>query len=185
MARHAEESDLPMLRRHLAAMRVSVLADAGRVDEALRHWREAALPDEDAGCLDLERQSWREMEAVASARLRVLLGDGDIAGGRRFACRLGEVAAGRGLRRTWMRALALALVVEERAGDRQAAARCMAEYLRLFAQTDYARPMARYPETVTAVAESMFDQAEDPVLRRSVLVLRRAVDRERRRRCRA
>ena len=67
MLRFARRNALPMLVRHLAALRVSALATAGRIDEAERTWQTDELPEDLEGCLDLRGQSWREMEALSSA----------------------------------------------------------------------------------------------------------------------
>ena len=93
--------------------------------ETERTWRDGALPDSDDGCLDLRGQSWREMEALACARLRLLAGAGRFAA-RRFA--------------------------GEPAGNRRAARERLAEFLRLFAETDYARSLVRHREAAAALA---------------------------------
>ena len=72
MLDHATQGALPAIERYLAALRVSLLADAGRVAAAERIWRAAALPASDADCPDLDHQGWRELEAIANARLRLL-----------------------------------------------------------------------------------------------------------------
>ena len=53
------------------------------------------------------------------------------------------VAAARGLRRTLLRALALSVVLEHRAGEAAAAAGHLEAYLRLYAETPYAWPLVR------------------------------------------
>ena len=133
---------LPALVRYLSALRVSLLAAAGRLDEAERAWASADLPAEAADCLDLAGQSWREMEALSCARLRLTIGRERFEEGRAFAGELRAVAAARGLRRTLMRTLALSMVLELRAGD-SAAAGHLEAYLRLYAETPYAGPLAR------------------------------------------
>ena len=171
MLQHAREAELPMLLRHLSGLRASLLADAGRIGEAERTWRDGALPDRDDGCLDLRGQSWREMEALACARLRLLAAAGSFAAARRFAGELVAVATERGLRRTAMRALALAAVAEERAGNRRAARERLAEFLRLFAETDYARSLARHRQTAAALCEPLLVDGADPFLRAAALAL--------------
>ena len=171
MLQHAREAELPMLLRYLSGLRVSLLADAGRIGEAERTWRDAALPDNDDGCLDLRGQSWREMEALACGRLRWLAAAGRFDAARQFAAELVAVATGRGLRRTRMRALALASVAEERGGNRRAARKRLAEFLRLFVETDYARSLVRHRETVVALCEPLLAGPGDATLRASALAL--------------
>ena len=65
----ARGAGLPPLVQHLSALRVSVLAFAGRAAEAERAWRLEDLPEAPEGCLDLGGQIWREMEALSCAAL--------------------------------------------------------------------------------------------------------------------
>ena len=129
---------LPALARYLSAIRVSLLAAGGRAGEAERCWREAGLPDDPAACLDLTVQTWREMEALACARLRLLAAHERFDEARAFAEALGAATAAAGLRRTWMRALVLSVVLEDRAGDAARQRRRLEEFLALFAETGYA-----------------------------------------------
>ena len=129
--------------RYLAAFRVAMLAAAGQAAEAEWTWRTGALPQADADCLDLDGQSWREMEMLACARLRPLVVRGDVRRRAEPRSPLVDVAARRGLRRTRMRALALALTLEDVAGDRATALDRLTDFLDLFAGTDYGRPLAR------------------------------------------
>ena len=140
---YARDTGLEMLERLVPALRVSVLADAGRLGEAERTWQTADLPATDAGCIDLQSQSWREMEAVACARLRLLARRGNLQAARRLAARIDRVATGRNLVRTRMRALALRVQIEHHAGARGAVRTALRAYLDLYAGTDYARPLAR------------------------------------------
>ena len=176
MNEFAREDDLPMLRRYLAGLRVSLLADAGRVREAERVWRDAGLPDDSGACLELGSQSWREAEALACARLRLLVAGGAFAAGRQFADKLTGFAAERGLRRTLMRALALSIALEQRSGHRAAALERFKVYLGLFAETDYARPLVRYRELVGVLSEAVLENREEAALRATVLALLRATE---------
>ena len=72
MLEHVRAAGLVSLVRYLCAIRIMVLALAGRVRDAERSWRLDELPDDPDGCLDLDGQSWREMEALSCARLRWL-----------------------------------------------------------------------------------------------------------------
>ena len=140
---HAVSMELTALERHLAALYVSVLADVDRVAEAERIWRTADLPEVDAECVDLGHQTWREMEAITCARLRLLTAGGAYDTGRELARTLVEVAAGRGLKRTELRALALSIALEHRAGRPEAAMEHVEAYVLLYAMSDYARPLVR------------------------------------------
>ena len=137
----ARATGLPALERYLAGTRVGLLAGVGRLDDAKRTWDAAALPAEDAECLDLDTQSWREMEAVSCARLRMRIAEGERDAARRFAHALADRAAQRGLLRTRLRAIALRIVLEGSAGLRDEAARCVREYLALCARSGYLGPL--------------------------------------------
>ena len=143
MLAYVRSTRLPALERYVAALRVSVLAAAGRTDEAGRRWASDGLPADAAGCLDLDGQAWREMEALSCARLRLAIGGGRHEEARAFAADLRDVAASRGLRRTLMRALALSMALEARAGDGAAAAAHLRAYLEFYAETPYAGPLVR------------------------------------------
>ena len=102
----AHGSGVTFLGELLAALRASVLAEAGCLGDAERVWRGAALPTTEPGCLDLEGYSWRWVEAVACARVR-LLGTRRDTGAADLERSLARLAADRGLKRTLMRSLAL------------------------------------------------------------------------------
>ena len=152
---YARETGRPQLARFLSALRVSVLLDDGEVDAAARAWRFDGLPERRADCLALKGQSWREMEVLACARLRLLMSRGELEAARRFAEALLAVAAEHALVRTRMRGLALAMALEHRAGAADRASTHLADYLRLFADADYVRPLAR----AGAVALALLDDA--------------------------
>ena len=143
MLDYVREARLPALVRYVSALRVSLLAIAGRIDDGEEAWALDDLPEEAADCLDLAGQSWREMEALSCARLRLMIGRERFEAGRGFADELRAVAAARGLRRTLLRALALSVVLEHRAGEAAAAAGHLEAYLRLYAETPYAWPLVR------------------------------------------
>ena len=133
----ARTTGMPALERYLAGARVGLLAGAGRLDDAKRTWDAAALPAEGAECLELDTQSWREMEVVSCARLRMHIAQGEWDAGRRFARALADRSVQRGLLRTRLRAIALMIVLESGAGARDEAARCAGEYLALCANSGY------------------------------------------------
>lgn len=144
----AHRTERTALACYLSALRVSLLADAGRVDEAARTWDSDGLPADPAACLDPRQHRWRELEALASARLRLLIASGEFERARELATGFRQLAAERTLLRTLMRALALSIRLEWRAGDPGGAVRHLAEFLGRFSAVDYARPLARERDIV-------------------------------------
>ena len=171
MLDHVLGAGLPALVRYLSALRASLLATAARVGDAERDWRLRGLPEDSRGCLDLTGQSWREMEALSCARLRILTARGRFDEGRSFAADLCTEAAARGLRRTLMRALSLSMTLESRAGEPAAAVGHLEEFLRLFGETPYADPLVREREIDPPVVESLIDSVPDFPSRRTALSL--------------
>ena len=138
MLAYLRATGLTTLVRYVAALRVSVLVIAGRIDDAQRAWRRDRLPERSEGCVDLAGQTWREMEAVSCARLRWLTAIERFEEARGLARALRAITVERRLRRTEMRALALSMVLEQRAGEPEAAVRHLKAFLDLFAETPYA-----------------------------------------------
>ena len=122
MLEYVRGAGLPALIRYLSALRVSLLATAAHVGVAERDWQLHGLPEDPKDCLDLTGQSWREMEALSCARLRLLTAQERFDEGRSFARDLCAVATTRGLRRTLMRASSLSMALEHRAREPVAAA---------------------------------------------------------------
>ena len=150
---YAVREALPVLARYAAARRAGVLGAAGCAEDGERLWRIAQLPETPAACLDLEGLGWREMEALACARVRVLAAGGDVGAALALADELLALTEARGLRRTRMRALATALAVAHDAGDGAAAAGYLATYLRLYSETDYALGLVLERGAALAVLE--------------------------------
>ena len=170
---------LPALVRYLSAMRVSLLAAEGLAGEAERFWREAGLPEDAAGCLDRKTQTWREMEALSCARLRLSIAQERFDEARAFAAALRASTAGGGLRRTLMRALVLAIVLEDRAGDPTRQRRRLEEFLALFAETDYAWSAVCERRVCLPAVERFLDDAGDSRLRepaQALLAVMRSAD---------
>ena len=168
---HARAATLPGLVRHLAALRVSYLASAGRVAQAERAWRLDALPTNAAACHDLRNQGWREMEAISCARLQLLTAKGEFHSAREHAGELIRVATQHRLRRAHMRGVALAMVLEHRAAAPDAAMQHLKEFVRLFAETDYARPLVREREASLAVLNRLLDATPAPLVEKPVAAL--------------
>ena len=142
----AQGIGLSTLWRCLAAMRASLLVGADRTEDAERSWASAELPRRVIEIVDLKNQTWREMEAVACARLRLLTAQRQFGAARKLAEALLATSRERGLRRTEMRGLASAMVLEHRAGNAAAACGRLVEYLEIYAETDYARPLVHERE---------------------------------------
>ena len=179
MLGYVQGARLPALARHVSALRVSLLAIAGRIVEAESAWRSDDLPERPADCLDLTGQSWREMETLSCARLRLMIGSERFEEGRGFGDELRALATERGLRRTLMRALALSAVLEIRAGER-AASEHLEAYLRLYAETPYAGPLVREREdcrqALTAFLEGGPGGADPETARLLLAAMERADD---------
>lgn len=158
---------LTILVRHLSALRVSYLVIGGRVAEANRAWRDAGLPECKSGMLDLERQSWREMESISCARIRLLESRHELDAARELAEQLRELARERGLMRTRMRCIALWMGLEYRSGNVNAAASRLLEFLRLLRTTDYERPLLREREVSRELLPQVLGTSLEPALRTS------------------
>ena len=164
MIDYSHRENLPAVTRFLSITRVALLADAGRAQEASRAWEIAGLPEDDAGCLDCERQTWREMEALAEARLKLLGARWEFQEARRFADAVAEATERIGLGRTRMRCLAVSMAVEVAAGEGRRAAQHLAVFVRLFAESDYAGPLVRQREVSLPLLEDYMRRNEDPPL---------------------
>lgn len=164
MDEYARGTDRPALAAYLAALRTSMLAGDGQGDAAERTWRTDGLPTEPGDLLDPGRHSWRMMEALAIARLHLLTALGDFGSARELARRLVATTESLGARRTTMRALAAWMALEHRAGDERAADRHLASFLRLYASTDYARPIARIGVAGSAALARLLASEPDPAL---------------------
>ena len=142
---HARQVGLPSLWRYLAALRVPLLVAEGDIERAESEWRAEGFPETAPEILDLSGQTWREMEAVADARIRWLTACGALDDARSLASALGEAAARHGLGRTLMRSLVATMIVEQEAGNTGRAVACLREFLARLPRTDYLRPLVREP----------------------------------------
>lgn len=157
MQDYARALNLPAVVRYLAGEYVSLLVIKGHTGDAEEAWRADGLPEFAEGCLDLEGQSWRELEAIACARLRLLTARQQFEAGRSFLRDLVAETSGRGLRRSLMRALALGVSLERRAGRPDEAEIHLNRYLDLFVDTDYGRPVVRERESLKPALERLLD----------------------------
>ena len=178
MQAHARYFELPALQRHLVAVTCSILADAGRAGEAETAWAVAGLPSDEAGCLDLGRQGWREVESLSCARIRLLAARGELDAGRRLLARVLRLAAQKRLRRMEMRSLAVAMRLEARAGSARAYDH-LETFAERFAVTDYLQPLAREGETAIDLVRRYLARTDlDPARRDGAAALLAALDRD-------
>ena len=142
--------------RHLSALRVVYLIADERIDQGARAWRGAGLPEDVANLLDLDTQSWREMEAISCARIRLLTAQGEFDSARVVAAHLCEVARKRGLARNthavpgvcgWGWNTAPGARTTPRRGCSSTCARS--------AQRDYIKPLVRERETSAQVMKTL------------------------------
>ena len=163
MLDHARTADLPAVVRYLTAERVSLLVIKGRIGDATRAWRDDGLPEETWECLDLKGQSWRELEAIACARLRLQIASGRFEAGRAFLFEATSVTAERELCRTRMRMLALGIALACEAGSPAEAERHLVQFVRLFDTSDYVRPLVRERRSCWPAIEGLLaDRAGSP-----------------------
>ena len=168
---------LPALVRYVAGLRISLLATAGRIAEGEQAWESDDLPESTAECLDLESQTWREMEVLSCARLRLLIGQERFEDARDFAAELCAGAGERGLTRTVMRALVLSMALEVAAGDAAAATRHLESYLRVFAKTPYTGPLVREREACTPLVSKFLAANPDSTRKETARSLFEAMER--------
>ena len=119
------------------------------------------------------------MEAVACARLRLLVRHGDIDAARRLADRVDRLSGRRGLKRTRMRVLALRVRLEHHAGARGSTRAALLAYLDLYEDTDYARPIGRLraaPALLGALLDAEPDGSRTPTAARLLARIQGAGD---------
>ena len=153
---------LAAIVRYASALLSSLLLEAGASGRAEQVWRDERLPTDVAELLDLRGQSWREMEMLSCARIRLLTELGDRDAARDLASRLRGIASERGLTRTLMRALVLSMTIDART-DR--AIEPLVEFLRLTRSTDYLRPLVRQRDTSRDILTRLLDKEPDPETR--------------------
>lgn len=162
----------PLLAKYATALQVSVLLADDKVGEATRTWHFDGLPQALEDCLDLERRGWRQTEMLASTKVRLCVACGAIDTGRELAAGLWRLAEARSLKRTVMRALALSMVVEHRAGDAAAAMRHLAAFVQRYAETGYAAGLAAEREVAVELLERLADERALDSARNLATVLR-------------
>lgn len=163
MWEYARRTNRVTLARYLSALRVSLLAAAGDEVQAELTWSSEGLPARANDCLAVP--DWREMEALCCARLRLFAAREAFEPGREFARALLRTAKSRRLVRMTMRGLAIAMSLEEAAGNADAACGHLGEFLRLYAASDYARPLAREGENGRVVLNRLRDSTTDDAVK--------------------
>lgn len=163
--------DLPKLQRLVDAQRVFWLVRAGDPAAAERVWIEADMPCSVVQIVDLSHQSWREFESVACARIALLAARGEVDAARRLAAAIAATARGWGLKRPLMRCLAVWSALEHRASNPDAAAVRLAEFLSLYRNTDYARPLEREGDAPFEILEDLLAREGEPDTRTDALTL--------------
>ena len=166
VVRDVRGGDLESLSNNLAALFAYYLVEVGRSDEAVQVWSDHGLPCEVADLVDLERQSWRTMEALSCARVRLLLELGESAAAGELANSLCDVASTHSLTRTLLRGLALSMAVAYREGDAKRARVRLTEFLRVLRDVDYVRPLVRHREASLPVLRGLLDTDPDVETRR-------------------
>ena len=180
MTEYARFTQRQPLVRYLAALRVAMLAGAGRVAEAERAWRAETLPSSDDACLDMQVLDWRQMEMIACARLRLYMAGGAYEAGREFADLLLHVAGAHRLLRTEMCVYAISMALERQAGDMDAARARLETFLQHYTTTDYARPIIREGDSSREVLEHLLSSRPDSPFRAAAADLLLMLSRDRR-----
>ncbi len=140
----ARATGIESLSKHIPALLAYYLVEVGRPDEAGQVWRDHGLPCDESELLDLECRSWRTMEALSCARVRLLANQGEWGGAEALASGLCSVASEHGLTRTLLRGLALSMDVAHRAGQPDRALERLVDFLRTVRGTGFSRPLVRH-----------------------------------------
>ena len=172
----ARTKGVAVLSSNLSALLAYYLVESGRVEEAGQVWRDHGLPCGVSELLDLGRQSWRTVESLSCARIRLLAARGECAAAGELASRLCSVAAEHGLTRTRMRGLALSMVVADAAGRPDGAEARLVEFLRLAGEVDYVRPLVRHRDISRRVLKRLLDTDVDEDVQRAAESLLAQVD---------
>ena len=153
------------LSKHMPALLAYYLVEVGRPDEAGQVWRDHGLPCGESELLDLERRSWRTMETLSCARIRLLAEQGKCGAAEALASGLCTVASEHGLTRTLLRGLALSMDVAHRAGQSDRALERLVDFLRTVRGTGYTRPLVRHRAVSRTVLGRFLSTDPDEELR--------------------
>ena len=172
----AKDSNRGALRTCLAAVYASMLVETGRAAEAEQVWADEGLPRDIDECLDWSLLGWRGMEAIACARVRLLVACADLDAAAKLARALVDTAISRRMRRTLSWALALTMSVEWRRGRRAEARSRLLECLGLFAGTGYLRALLRERDQALEVSRNLDVEQVEPQLRQPLAVVLRVLE---------
>lgn len=164
------------IAHHLSALLASYLVLTGLGGEAAHLWRDSALPSSDGDLLDLDGQSWRTMEALSCARVRLLVDQGSYDAADALADSLSRAASARGLVRTALRSQALSMMVAYHAKAPDLAVERLAAYLRRVRDVDYYRPLARDSRVSLSVLQWLLGRKPDADLREAAESLLASLD---------
>ena len=156
----ARETGIESLSNHMSALLAYYLLEAGRSDDAGQVWRDHGLPCGAVELLDLDRQSWRTMEALSCARVRLLAAQNEHGAAQDLAGSLCAVASERGLTRTLLRGLAVSMVAAHRAEQPGRALERLTDFLRAARGVNYSRPLVRHRQVSRTVLRRLL--ATDP-----------------------
>lgn len=161
---------------HLSALLASYLVMVGRGDEAAHLWRDCALPCAAADLLDLDGQSWRTMEALSCARVRLLVDQGDCDAAGELAKAMCRAASAHGLVRTAMRSQALSVVAACHARAPDLAVERLTAHLGRLRDVDYFRPLVRDRRVSVSVLRRLLGRKPDAGLREAAESLLGSLD---------
>ena len=161
----ARATGIEGLANHMSALLADHLVEAGRSDEAGEVWRDGALPCGVTDLLDIERQSWRTMETLSCARVRLLAARGACGAAEALVSNLCTVASEHGLTRTLLRGLALSMVVADRAGQPGRALDHLRDFLNTGRGVGYIRPLVRHRLVSQALLKELLATDLDDELR--------------------
>ena len=171
----ARATERSALITFLSALRVSVLTMGDRVEDAARAWRSDDLPEEDEDCVDFKAYRWREVEALAEGRLRLLIAQAEFNAARRFASLVSAATNEQRLVRARMRMLVLSMRLEVLAGDPERAREHLIAYLAAYADSDYLRPLARERGLTAPLLDAVANSRAAPSIIDSAIEVRNAL----------
>lgn len=161
--------------RLLAAFRITLLILAGRVKEAIVGWQSESFATDPLQCTSLERQSWREMEAISEARVRLLNAMRRFDDSRTLLHIWHGVCVDLGLKRSQMRVLVLSIALEKQAGDLEQASVRLREFLELFIECRYVGSITKETRDCLPVLLDFIGAEQNPIYREEARKLTQAM----------
>ncbi|WP_417320927.1 LuxR C-terminal-related transcriptional regulator [Emcibacter sp.] len=161
----AEEQGLTKLSSYLAALRVSILLAEDNLEQARIHYEKSGLPTTPAAIFDLEGNSWREAEIIGCTYLQLQMSSGKFDTARDLARQFLSFAENRNLGRALARGLVLAAVLENAAGNREAALIYLGRAVKQIKYSEYVRPFVRFADQVGHLLPLLASETEDEELK--------------------